>query len=65
MQFEMNVFTSCCNHSSSLPFKLIDWFLFEENIGLKLIKDPVLQGKNVFNKSQTPDPIQHLRWNSL
>ena len=36
--FEIDVFLSHSNQPSSLQFKLIDWFLYEGNIGFKFIK---------------------------
>ena len=36
--FEINIIPSRSNHPSSLPFELIDRFLYEAKIGFKLIK---------------------------
>ena len=36
--FEIDVCPSDSNYTPSLPFKLIDWFLYEGNIYFKLIK---------------------------
>ena len=39
------IFPSHSNQLSSLPLELIDWFLYKEKIGFKLIKIPLCEAK--------------------